>query len=350
MPHTKHSILFPKDSAVPPNPLKVAQVIGAYNWPDAPDLSKYKVAIIELGGGVTEVQLQAFCLQNNVPMPSFHTIGIDGAIDQPPIDPQGADGEVDLDCQVLSVAAPGAEQWVIFAENTDQSFANAIQKAIDLQVNAISISWGSAEVNWDQTSVAAMHKEFAAADACLIGNYAAAGDNGSSDGETDGLSHVDYPGSDPYVISCGGTRLILNPDGSRNYEKVWSVADGNGSTGGGLSALFPGRQVPDLAGNADPASGYEIDVDLIPTVVGGTSAAAPLFAGLHLRMCALLGRRISTTQMKKALNALVVGRDSFDVVDGSNGAYSATPGRDMCSGVGVPDFQALLNALKTVLS
>jgi kumamolisin len=188
----------------------------------------------------------------------------------------------------------------------------------------------------------------------------AAGDNGSTDGVTDGLQHVDFPASSPYALACGGTKLAA-AGGSITSEVVWNeVANNEGATGGGISAVFAipdyqananvppsvnpgnfvGRGVPDVAGDADPESGYDVYVDGQATVIGGTSAVAPLWAGLIARFNQLLGKPVGF--LNPTLYTQVAGAGGFhDITSGNNGAYQAGPGWDACTGWGSPDGAAI---------
>jgi kumamolisin len=170
--------------------------------------------------------------------------------------------------------------------------------------------------------------------------FAAAGDSGSQDSSGAG-NQCDFPASSPSAIGCGGTRLLINPDGSRASETVWDDNPTSSATGGGVSKQFPGRQVPDIAGNADPDTGYEIMVDGARTVVGGTSAVAPLMLGLHALLWELNGGKGFD------FGALIASNPQafFDVTQGDNGGYRAGPGRDDVTGLGVPDGQKLAAAL-----
>jgi kumamolisin len=194
----------------------------------------------------------------------------------------------------------------------------------------------------------------------------AAGDNGSSDGVSGGQPHVDFPASSPHALGCGGTSLQADPStGVVSSETVWNDGTTGGATGGGVSAEFPlptwqatagvpaapaggtGRGVPDVAGNADPDTGYQVLVDGQQTVIGGTSAVAPLWAGLVARIAQSLGDRLGLAQ-----TALYAGVEPAtpvaglrDITSGNNGAYSAGPGWDACSGLGVPVGSALLTRL-----
>src|SRR5262249_2198250 len=143
--------------------------------------------------------------------------------------------------------APGAAIAVYFAPNTTDGFYDAIAAAIHdttRHPSVISISWGQAEAGWTSSQMDAYEALFADAAAANISVYAAAGDNGATDGDNDGKLHVDFPASSPSVIGCGGTRLLV-VDGAITEETVWNeLASGNGATGGGVSAHFatPGYQ------------------------------------------------------------------------------------------------------------
>jgi kumamolisin len=191
----------------------------------------------------------------------------------------------------------------------------------------------------------------------------AAGDNGSFDRGTDGGPHVDFPASSPYALACGGTTLIS--DGNTiSSEAVWNnIPAGQGATGGGISTVFPrpawqqsvtvpaapngfvGRGVPDVAGNANPVTGYQVRVDGVNQVLGGTSAVAPLWAALIARLNQLLGTRLGDVHQALYQAGSTVFRD---IITGNNGAYAASKGWDPCTGLGSPNGQALLNALTAV--
>jgi kumamolisin len=206
-----------------------------------------------------------------------------------------------------------------------------------------------------------MDSAFADAAALGVTVTAAAGDDGSTDRATDGGSHVDFPASSPHVLACGGTRLSADPaTGAVHSEVVWNNGVGRGATGGGVSEAFPqptwqsavgapagGRGVPDVAGDADPQSGYQVLVDGSATVIGGTSAVAPLWAALACRMAEGTGRPLGllAPRLYEGATAGASPPGFRDITDGDNGAYSAGPGWDACTGLGVPDGEALLARL-----
>jgi kumamolisin len=191
---------------------------------------------------------------------------------------------------------------------------------------------------------------------------AAAGDGGGSDGVAGGPLVVDFPASSPYVLACGGTTLIL-AGSTISSEVVWNdLATGEGATGGGVSESFrlpayqtappvppapngfSGRGVPDVAGNADPATGYSVSIDGTSAVYGGTSAVAPLWAALIARCNQAEGAPLGF--LNPSLYRPPVALTCHDITSGTNEGYSAGPGWDACSGWGSPDGVRLLGALR----
>jgi kumamolisin len=146
---------------------------------------------------------------------------------------------------------------------------------------------------------------------------------------------------------------------------VWNDGSGGGATGGGVSATFalpgwqasagvpvspggtPGRGVPDVAGNADPATGYQVLIDGHQTVIGGTSAVAPLWAALVARFAQALGKSLGLIQqpLYAGVQAGYPVPGLRDITSGNNGAYVAGPGWDACTGLGVPEGAKLLATL-----
>lgn len=326
-------IRYPHATPAGYSPLQVAK---AYNYPAA--TGKGTVGgIIELGGGFGPNDLSSYFGGLGLPVPNVTAKFVDGGTNTPD-GPDGADGEVLLDIEVAGSIAPGASFNVYFAPNTDAGFVAAINAAVADKVSAISISWGGPEKDWASSTITAMESAFAKAKAAGIMVFVAAGDNGSSDGASG--TNVDYPASSPSVCGCGGTRLTLTSAGARAAEVVWDDNASSSATGGGASKLFPGRDVPDVAGNADPDTGYRVLVDGDSMVIGGTSAVAPLYLGLYLRLVQLTGKPFDLVSVV-AGNATVC----FDVTSGDNGAFRAGPGRDETTGFGVVDGTRLLAAL-----
>lgn len=338
-PRFKHST-----ASVNYTPKQLAAFYGLPN--SATNGAGKKVAVIELGGGYVQADLDKYfnSLGLTVKPVVFHSI--DGAKNAPG-DPNGADGEVMLDLCVIGGMAPGAELHCYMSDNTDAGFLKAIQQATADGMDAISISWGAAENQWAAASIASFNSAFQAAAAAGVTVTVAAGDNGSGDGEAG--QHVDFPASSPYVLGCGGTSL---PTTSPISEVVWNDGSKGGATGGGVSSQFalpvwqkaanvPGakmRGVPDVAGVADPETGWLIVIDGQQAVIGGTSAVAPMWAAIAAVLGQQLGKNVGF--MNPTLYG-VAGWDR-DIVSGNNGTYVARAGYDCCTGNGVPVFSKLL--------
>ncbi|PWT74839.1 MAG: peptidase S53 [Bacteroidetes bacterium] len=332
------------------NPNDVAK---AYNYPKDVTGAGQCIALIELGGGFRAADMKNYFAKLGIPQPSIKAVSIDGAYNNPST-PDSADGEVALDIEVAGAVATGAKIVVYFAPNTDKGFLDAITSALHDTANkpsVISISWGSSESNWSEQAMENFNQSFISAAALGVTVAVAAGDNGSSDGQTDGNAHCDFPASSPYALACGGTRL------ANGTETVWNDGDG-WATGGGISDIFPvpdyqktislpdsvnskshkGRGMPDIAANADSQTGYNVLVDGQWSVIGGTSAVAPLMAGLVALANQKLKRNVGFINPKLYAAKPAVFKD---IKDGNNitakaGGYTAKKGWDACSGLGVP--------------
>ena len=327
-----------------------------------------------MGGGYKPADLKAYFQRLGLKLPRVTSVSVDRARNRPVGSPDSADGEVVLDIEVAGAIAPGASIVAYFAPNgTDQNFLDALTTAIQDAKNkpsVISISWGGPE----SASTAAFMQQFDAAlqSAAMLGITVctAAGDDGAADENAnawDGQPHVDFPSSSPWALACGGTSLTAS-GGAISSETVWNqhAADpqsqGFGATGGGISQFFPvpayqqgltlpapagtggkaGRGVPDVAGDADPSTGYDIQVDgQFFQGFGGTSAVAPLWAGLIALINQSLGTRAGF--VNTLLYSRVRAAGAFhDITRGDNKVgpnsvgYAATAGWDACTGWGRP--------------
>ncbi len=359
--------LAPHAGAAPDfTPTQLAQ---AYNFPDA-DGTGQVIGIIELsapaGSGYRVAELQQYFKSIGLAeMPTVQAVSIAHGQNHPgtdPNDPNCADGEVMLDIEVAGAIAPGAKIFVYFAPNTQQGFLRAINGAVHDDANkptVISLSWGGAENPDDQTTDQ-INQILQDAAALGVTFCVASGDSGSRDNPNDAdHAAVDFPASSPYALACGGTMLKAS-GATIADEEVW-FHDGGGS-GGGVSRIFPvppyqndagvpsavnppgnpGRGVPDVCGDADPATGYRILVDGQSMTIGGTSAVAPLWAGLVARLNQKLGKPAGF------LNPLLYQNPGAlnDITKGTNGDYHAGKGWDPCTGLGSPNGAKLLQALQ----
>ncbi len=341
------------------DPTDVAQI---YDYP-AGDGTKQCIGIIELGGGFQLSDLSTYFSSLNIKTPpQVISVSVDGGANSP--GDSNADPEVMLDIEVVGAIAPASRIVVYFAPNTDQGYLDAVTTAVHDSTNqpsVISISWGGPENSWTTQATTNLDEAFQAAAAIGVTVCVAAGDNGSTDGVNDGKNHVDFPASDPYVLGCGGTTLQAANDQIVG-ETVWNDLPNGGSTGGGVSNVFPlptwqqgfnvpaatvkggGRGVPDVSGDADPNTGYNILVDGQTEVVGGTSAVAPLWAALIARINQTLGKPIGFLNPQLYTQA-IEAKGFHDITKGNNGAFTAAKGWDACTGLGTPNGVKLGEAL-----
>ncbi|HWZ59529.1 MAG TPA: S53 family peptidase, partial [Gemmatimonadaceae bacterium] len=338
------------------SPLAVGR---AYQFPALATGKGQSIGLIELGGGYRPADLAAYFKQLGVTAPAVVPVGVDGATNAPTGTIDGPDGEVVLDIEVAGALAPAATIVVYFAPNTDRGFLDAVTTAVHDTTHAptvISISWGGAEPTWTGQAMQALDEALAEAVAVGIPVCVASGDEGATDGQADGALHVDFPASSPNAIACGGTRLTLN--GTTPTDVTWDdLASNGGATGGGFSSVFSApawqagaikgykqtmRGVPDVSGDADPETGYNVLIDGSSAVLGGTSAVAPLWAALFARCQQSSG--LQPTDLGARLYG--AGATGFrDVTQGGNGGYTAGPGWDPCTGLGVPIGSALLTGV-----
>jgi kumamolisin len=347
-------------------PLQVAKL---YDFPGG-DGTGQTIALLEFGGGYTIAELNEYFADLGLTTPNITPVLLPGAQNLPtptPVptqdnpDPPDPDAEVLLDIEIAGAVAPKATIKVYFAKDaSDKSFVDCIDQAIEDKPSVISISWGGPESTWTASALKTIDQSLQRAASLGINVTVASGDNGSTDGTSPAILDVDFPSSSPHALACGGTRLVGTT--GITSETVWNSE--GGATGGGVSSNFArpsyqananvpapsnsggGRGVPDVSGDADPDTGYVIQWDGKTQPVGGTSAVAPLWAGLIARLGQNLGHNVPF------LNPILYDNTGamHDITNGSNdlngmGKYSAGPGWDACTGLGSPDGQAVLNAV-----
>jgi kumamolisin len=333
------------------------QVASAYGFPAGTGQGQC-VALIELGGGFVPADLDTYFEGLGLATPSVVAVPVDGGANSPTGDANGPDGEVMLDIEVAGAIAPQANIVVYFAPNTDAGFLDAITTAIHdttHKPSVISISWGGPESSWTAQAMTSMDEAFQAAATMGITVCVASGDSGSSDGVSSG-DQVDFPSSSPFALGCGGTNLKLS-GGAISSEVVWNDGADNGASGGGISSFFAlpawqtglsaveqgksvalsKRGVPDVAGDADPETGYDVRIDGTNTVVGGTSAVAPLWAALIARLNQASGKPLGYINPQLYQNPKALR----DITSGNNGDFAAAVGWDACTGLGSPNGATL---------
>ena len=324
------------------------------------------VALFELDG-YNPGDVNAYLTQYNLGAPNYSNVLVDNALN---VTGTGAI-EVELDMEIMSAIAPGAAQKVYIGPNSSSGLLDTYNQIVtDDAAKVVSISWGMCEANSSSAQLTALDNIFKQGAAQGQAFFAASGDSGAYDCSTDALS-VDSPSDDPHVIGTGGTNLTLGDGSSYGDETAWSstTEKKNGSkgagSGGGYSTVYskpsyqsgPGvddksmRHVPDVSADADPATGYAIYCTVIVAgcspsgwvVVGGTSAAAPLWSGIAVDTNGyLLSQKKSTlgnasSRLYQLFNTKQTFSAFHDITSGDNLYYKAGPGYDLATGIGTPD-------------
>jgi kumamolisin len=372
------------------------QLAKSYNFPTGVDGTGQTIGIVELGGGFRQQDLDSYFQQAGLTKPEIAVGKVTGGATNAP-DPEAQDQpdvEVLLDMEVVGSVAPGAKMVVYFVKDgSDQQCLRGVTAAVhdaSANISVLSLSWGGPEFETGQGALSRTQKQFQtnlndvleAAAHLGITVCVSSGDNASAcmplndpSRPWDGHAHVSFPASSPFVLACGGTHVI-DSAAAPLKEESWHP-EANVGTGGGISRFFklpsyqqaivtqsavnpgggPGRGVPDVAADSAQESGYRVIVDgmtfpdpsqnLPP--IGGTSAAAPLWAGL----IALLNQTLKTRLgfINPLLYKLPASSGAFhDVTAGNNGDYHTGPGWDPCTGLGTPNGQKLAAALKAIMS
>lgn len=308
-----------------------------------------------------DADMQAFWRRSNLPvaLTRIEKVNVSGGQLPPP------EGEETLDVQWTSGIAAGATIRV-YATGTLQFTAldQALDRIIDdiptqpaMRQLSISLGLGETFLNGPGGEVAIQHQKFLKLAAAGVNVFVSTGDAGSNPDETGhsptGPLQAEYESTDPCVIAVGGTSLQLAPDGTVTSEVGWASGGGGKSiyfnrpswqTGSGITGRR--RLVPDVSATADPDQGALLVLNGQVHQIGGTSWSAPVWAAF----CALINsaRAQASKPPLPFLNPLIyplAGTCFRDIQAGSNGVYHATHGYDLVTGLGVPNVQALAQAL-----
>jgi hypothetical protein len=318
--------------------------------------------------------LQTFDSQFNLPAPpSFTVIGQSGSATRPRTDPTGRGNswavEISLDVEWAHAVAPKANILLVEASSdSDSDLFSAVNTAKGYTgVSVVSMSWGTTEFS-GETSYDSYFTTPAGHNGVTF--VAASGDNGAYGS---GFGHTlvaDYPSSSPNVLSVGGTSLTVDASGNYISETGWgngNTSGRNGGSGGGISryerqpAYQNGvvtqstayRTTPDVAIDGDPNSGlavvdsWDFGASAPWAEIGGTSMAAPMWAGLIAiaDQGAVLagGSTFTSAQTLRKLYSLPAS-DFHDITSGNSG-YAAGPGYDLVTGRGSPIANLLVAGL-----
>jgi kumamolisin len=341
------------------------EVAALYAFPPDADGRGQSIGVVALGGGYLRSDLRAFFRHLRIRHPRITPVSVCGARNAPHGQTASFDGEVTGDVETIGALAPGARIAVYFAPNSTRGFLEAISTAVHdttQNLTVLSVSWGQAEVHWTRRTIHVMNDVLLEAAVLGVTVCCASGDHGSFADTFDREPHVCFPASSPYVLACGGTTLV-GRESRIASESVWH--NEAGASGGGVSVVFSlpawqqhsrvplaktgrrGRGVPDVASNADPTTGYRIFGHGHWHVGAGTSAAAPLWAGLVARINQMRGTPVGllTPFLYREYRALVENGAVRPITKGSNGTYRARRGWDCCTGVGAPHGRKLAAAL-----
>ncbi len=338
-----------------------SEIQTAYHYNTAAKGTGQTIAIIDAyGDSSISSDLACFDQVMNLPAPPSLTVtAIGGKIHG---SNSGWAMETALDVEYAHAMAPGAN--LLLLETPSASLTYLINDAVPYaagHANVISMSWGSAESSLGCSTEAAESSYFtnaAGLGAILVG---ASGDGGANDGTSSPT--VDYPAADPSVVGAGGTDLTTTSSYAWSGETVWN--DASGATGGGVSTCFSepsyqssvgvqittasgsttpaGRAVPDVAYDASPYTGFWVWVGGKWNQVGGTSDAAPQWAGIFAD-----ARSAGVSVDGSNVHSAIYGLPSsalHDITVGNNGHYYASAGYDACTGVGSPDESAVISGL-----
>jgi kumamolisin len=356
-----------------------AELKKYYNFPPGLDGTGQTIGVIELSGAYQEQDLDMYFKSIGLPRPRVSWVSVDGRGNKPEeqlsMSERMAEGEVEANLEVAGAFAPGANFVVYFTREDGNGFVDGVNAAIHDKINSPSvllIAWGLPEMSSmsDASIFEKMNGAFETAATHNITVLVASGDHGARDRATDNRLQVDFPASSPWVLSVGGTQIVIR-GGSGAEETVWNKwSEYQGASGGGVSELFdqpkwqanirvphslsgrPGRGVPDVAINADPESGYALYIHGQIMQIGGTDVAVSAWAGLVAVLNQGLGHSLGF------FNPLLYGKLGPSeilrpVLSGHNGSrelsgFCAGPGWNAATGWGTPDGAKLLQALKSM--
>jgi kumamolisin len=384
----KHYATAKAANADPKNtkPLSPLTVAALYNFP-AGDGKGQTIGIYEMltsdgppGYSAADIAATMKQFGTGLAVPAPVDVSVDGAKNT-----GTSDGETLLDITIAGANAPAATIAVYFTGGTTQNIVHAFQRMIhpghgDPEPNIISVSYGfgpddDSATSFSKATYEALDALFQDAANLGITVLVSSGDSGAEI-EDNKNAQASFPATEPWVVACGGT-TVGNVAGRSFDERAWNDvgAAGHGATGGGVSARYPvpayqkdaripphivtgkaGRGLPDLAGNASENSGYLLVIGgSKPQSVGGTSAVAPLYAGLVARINANLGTPVGFVNPLLYTAGAGVFRDiakgppannSFGKVTG----YPVGVGWDACTGLGSIDGTALQESLRKAIA
>jgi N-acetylneuraminic acid mutarotase len=276
-------------AAAAPSGLSPADLQSAYKLP-ADGGAGQTIAIVDAyDDPQAEADLALYRQQYGLPACTtangcFSKVDQRGGSDYPAPD-AGWSGEISLDLDMVSAAAPNAHIVLVEADGASSlDLAASVNEAVALGAKYVSNSWGSNyQFAPEDPAETSLDPYFDHPGVAIV---ASSGDGGYG---------VSYPAASPYVTSVGGTSLVRDPGTARGWsESVWNGGQGKGAPGSGCSLYEPkpsfqkdtgcaGRTVADVSAVADPATGLAV-YDTAGggwIVIGGTSASAPIVTAAY---------------------------------------------------------------------
>lgn len=351
----------PANDFPPRPPYTTSELLTAYNAASLGASGAGQTIAILICTVPLDSDLEAFWKHNGVPV----NLGRIEKINVRNVTLPAPEGEETIDVSWTSGLAPDATIRVYATGDLGYVYQDqALDRILDdlasyPAMRQLSMSFGLGEtyMGGPKGEVATQHQKFLKLAAAGVNVFVSSGDWGSNPndkGQSGGPLQVQYPASDPVVIGVGGTSMYLTTDGTLAGEPAWDGSGGGKSiffsrpawqSGTGCSGTM--RLVPDVSLAADPAPGGYLVCNGIVTIAAGTSWSTPMWAAF----CALMNE-VRAKAGKPPLPFLspllykLAGTSSFrDIVGGSNGAYDATKGYDLVTGIGVPDIAELTRAL-----
>jgi kumamolisin len=333
-------------------PLRANEIVSRYRLPDA-DGSGQTIGVLQMRGAFNSDDFLKCMQAQGIAAKTPIVKRVDNA-ELTHVIETAKDLESAIDTQVVGALAPGAQIVVYATPDDERGVLDGIRTALfdeEHCPSVLSISFGFPEQLWTPVALRILDELFTVAALLGVTIFCASGDHGA-EVDDQGNAHVLAPASSPFAHACGGT-ILTGPDAAT--ESGWE------NSGGGFSANFdvpvwqtaaaqaaraynvaPGRGVPDVAAQVNP--GYTVFVEGSQLALGGTSAAAPMWAALTARLNQRLGKPIGF------FAPLLYGATSSTlfqaVLSGGNDRYRCAPGWNPCTGLGVPIGDAIENALR----
>jgi kumamolisin len=378
---TIHSFVRPTFADVPPGGVTAIDIARAYDTLpllQQGDGGQGQTVVFVEGGGFLQSDFNTLAAEQKLPPFNVTLIGKN----------TGFDDETTMDIEAVHEVAPQAHLVFFNLDSINSSsdadiFAQTFIQASNQFPGAIfSLSLGLCETNtqdWNRSDLVALNSTVASIEAKGSTVFASSGDSGGLDctpdadsGEPPQSSFVGVlvPAALPAVTGTGGTALTTDAAGNYVGETTWSEPLLSQGSGGGVSTVFArpswqtgvgtggqidtndGRQVPDVAADADPSTGIALIEQGHPGEGGGTSLAAPLWAGFTALMDEYLAANhdhpvgFFNPILYHLASSSVPYPPYHDITEGGNDIYLATPGYDMVTGLGSPDVYNLARDLK----